>query len=135
VELADTSAWTNKHRSDVVAEDFSERILSRELATCPIVVMELLWTAQSLDDFDELREDLGALPEVAIDAPVWSRAIEVWRELVKKGHHRQVKIPDLLIAAAAERASIGVCHYDGDFDLISGVTGQPVRPIAPLGTL
>jgi predicted nucleic acid-binding protein len=135
VELADTSAWTNRHKSAATDQDFSARVLSGEVATCPIVVMELLWTAQSLGDFDELREDLGALPEVAIDAQVWSRAIDVWRELVKRGHHRQVKLPDLLVAAAAELTGIGFCHYDGDFDVISGVTGQTVRAIAPLGTL
>jgi predicted nucleic acid-binding protein len=49
--------------------------------------------------------------------------------------HRQVKIPDLLVAAAAEQAGVGVCHYDGDFDAIAEVTGQEVRAIAPLGSL
>jgi predicted nucleic acid-binding protein len=46
-----------------------------------------------------------------------------------------VKIGDLLVAAAAETARIGVCHYDADFDVIASVTGQPVRVIAPLGSL
>ena len=46
-----------------------------------------------------------------------------------------MKIPDLLIAAAAELAEVPVCHYDRDFELIADVTGQPVRAIAPLGSL
>ena len=50
-------------------------------------------------------------------------------------HHRQVALPDLLVAAAAERAEIPVLHYDRHFELIASITGQPVRAIAPLGSL
>jgi predicted nucleic acid-binding protein len=32
----------------------------------------------------------------------------------------------LLIAAVAGRERVSVLHYDIDFDLIAGVTGQPV---------
>ncbi len=135
MELADTSAWTNRHKSEDADDDFSARILAGEIATCPIVTMELLWTAQSQSDFDELHLDLGALPQAPIGDDVWSRAMEVWRELVARGRHRQVKIPDLLVGASAERAGLAVCHYDRDFDEIAAVTGQPIRAIAPLGTL
>jgi predicted nucleic acid-binding protein len=61
--------------------------------------------------------------------------MEVWRELVFQGRHRQVKIPDLLVAASAEIAGLSVCHYDGGFDVIAAVTGQSVRAIAPIGSL
>jgi predicted nucleic acid-binding protein len=44
-------------------------------------------------------------------------------------------LPDLLIAAAAELAALPVLHYDRDFEAIADVTGQPVRAIAPLGSL
>lgn len=135
MELADTSAWTNRHKSGDVEDDFSTRILADEIATCPMVTMELLWTAQSLQDFDELLVDLAALPQVPSNEDVWLRATEVWRELVAHGRHRQVKIPDLLVAAAAEREGLAVCHYDHDFEVIAAVTGQSVRAIAPLGSL
>jgi predicted nucleic acid-binding protein len=75
------------------------------------------------------------LPQVSIDEAVWARAVEVWHELALESRHRQVKIPDLLVASAAELAGIGVCHYDPDFDAIAKITGQPVRAIAPLGRL
>ena len=61
--------------------------------------------------------------------------MDVWHELAAAGRQRQVKIPDLLVAAAAEGAGVGVCHYDADFDVIASVTGQPVRAIARLGSL
>ena len=135
MEIADTSAWTNRHKAADVDADFEARLLAREIATCPIVVMELLWTAQTLREFQELREDLAALPQLPIDSPTWVRATEVWEDLVATHRHRQVKIADLLVAAAAELAGVGVCHYDSDFDAIAAITGQPVRAIAPLGSL
>jgi predicted nucleic acid-binding protein len=45
------------------------------------------------------------------------------------------KIPDLLVAAAAEELSISVLHYDADFNLISEVTGQPSQWVVPAGTI
>jgi predicted nucleic acid-binding protein len=135
LELADTSAWTNRHKDPAVDRDFEERILADEIATCPMVVMELLWTSRSQQDLEDLRRDLDALAKVTNDQDGWDRAMDVWRELVIQGRQRQVKIPDLLIAASAEIASLSICHYDGDFDLIATVTGQSVRAIAPIGSL
>jgi predicted nucleic acid-binding protein len=135
LELADTSAWTNRHKDPAVDRDFEERILADEVATCPMVVMELLWTTQSIGEFEDLHRDLDALAKVTNDHDSWDRAMDVWRELVLQGRHRQVKIPDLLVAASAEIAGLPVCHYDGDFDVIATITGQPVRAIAPIGNL
>lgn len=42
---------------------------------------------------------------------------------------------DLVVAATAELAGVPVCHYDRHFEVIAEVTGQPVRAIAPIGTL
>ena len=50
-------------------------------------------------------------------------------------HHRRVKRPDLLIAAAAESARMTLLHYDADYDVIAALTGQPTRWIAPRGTV
>jgi len=38
-------------------------------------------------------------------------------------------------AAAAEAAGLVVLHYDHDFDLIAGITGQPTDWIVPAGTV
>ena len=40
------------------------------------------------------------------------------------------RLSDLLIAATAEAARLTVRHIDKDFDLIAGVTGQPVERLA-----
>ena len=136
-ELADTSAWTNRQKDRRVAADFNGRVERREIATCEIVVLELLWSARDLEQFSRRRRRLEALQLVEIDSPVWRRATDVFEQLSRRGslHHRQVALPDLLVAAAAELADISVCHYDRGFELIAEVTGQPVRAIAPLGSL
>ena len=76
------------------------------------------------------------LTNVAIGPRVWRRAVEVLELFAEQGpkHHDEF-VPDLLVAAAAERAELPVLHYDRHFELIAEVTGQPVRAIAPLGSL
>jgi predicted nucleic acid-binding protein len=36
-------------------------------------------------------------------------------------------VPDLLVAAIAERAGLVVLHQDEDFELIAQITGQPAE--------
>jgi predicted nucleic acid-binding protein len=135
VELADTSAWTNRHRQNAVRVDFDKRVIRGEIATCPPVLMELLWTARARADFEDTASRMSALPQLEADRPAWDRAVAVWLELVRRGRHRQARQPDLLVAAVAELAGVPVCHYDRHFEVIAEVTGQPMRAIAPLGTL
>ncbi|MFF3375635.1 PIN domain-containing protein [Streptomyces sp. NPDC002680] len=55
--------------------------------------------------------------------------------LAEKGMHREASIPDLLIAATAERHGVTVLHYDGDFEHIAEVTGQPVEWVVERGSV
>ena len=137
MELADTSAWSNRHKAPAVRADFDKHLTQGEIATCEIVTLELLWTARDHADFIAARGELEILPRVPIGERVWRRATDVFESLSTEGplHHRRVRIQDLLVAAAGELAGLPVCHYDAHFDLIAEVTGQPVRAIAPLGSL
>lgn len=47
--------------------------------------------------------------------------------------HRHFRLPDLIIAATAERHGATVLHYDADCDRV--VTGQPVEWVVPKGSL
>ena len=135
MELADTSAWTTRHRDTNVAADFDARVLAGEIATCAVVMLELLSTARDPEEMRDLRYELSALPRVPISDAEWTRAFDVWQELADIGRHRQVSRVDLVVAAAAESVGIPVCHYDRDYEVIASVTGQPQRAIAKLGTL
>lgn len=136
-ELADTSAWIARRRDPELSRAFAESVARREVAICDPVRFEILRTARDVDDFRVLRAELDALPQVAAGSRVWRRALDVFEGLAEQGplHHRGIPLADLLVAAAAELAGIGVVHYDGHFDRIAEVTGQPVRAIAPLGSL
>jgi predicted nucleic acid-binding protein len=65
----------------------------------------------------------------------WRRALDVQGALWRAGQTRAVGFPDLLIAAVAERERVTVLHYDGDYDLIAKITGQPVRWIVSPGAV
>lgn len=56
-----------------------------------------------------------------IDASHFVRAAQVQRLLANNGPCGR-KIPDLLIAAVAEAASLTVAHYDRAFEAIASVT-------------
>jgi predicted nucleic acid-binding protein len=77
----------------------------------------------------------AALPKIALTEAALMRAGHVQEQLVQRGHHRGVKIPDLLIAAAAEAAGIRVLHYDHDYDLIASITGQDVAWVVDKGSV
>ena len=37
--------------------------------------------------------------------------------------------------SAAEREALTILHYDGDFDLVASITGQPVAWVVPRGSV
>lgn len=107
------------------------------MLTCMPVLMELLYSAQRPHDFHYMRREYGALTTCPIGPPEWDRAVEIYGLLADRGplHQRQVGHADLLIAAAAEAAGVPVLHYDGDFDLITEVSGIDTRWVRPRGSL
>jgi hypothetical protein len=137
VELADTSAWTTRHRSGVARDAFERLVASGRIAICAPVLYELLQSERDATAIGSRRAELEALPRVGIRERTWRRALDVLEEIAarKPTHHRAFPLPDLVVAAAAELAELTVVHYDRHFELIAEVTGQPVRALAPLGSL
>lgn len=134
-ELADTSVWARKGKPGLGW--FGLALEDGQIAVCDVVVLELLWSARDIADFRPLESALLACPWLSIEPRDWDEARRVFRELAARGplHHRQLKIPDLLIAAVAARHAMTVLHYDGDFDIIASVTGQSTRWAAARGSL
>jgi len=132
----DTSAWHHAAHSEVAHQ--WRRYLDRdEIGICDQVRLEILWSARSAADYEQLAEELSGLRVIPADSSTLERALEVQRSLAHVAglHHRSVKIADLAIAAAAEAAAATVLHYDADYDRIAAITGQPVRWVAPRGSL
>ncbi len=133
--LADKSALVHM-RTPAVAAKLTPLILNGEVATCGVVELEVLYSARSERDLIDTRaERAAAFPRVTMSEADFVRAEDVMTRLAKSGHHRAVSLPDLLIAAAAERARLVVLHYDSDYDVIATVTHQRVEWVAPKGSL
>jgi predicted nucleic acid-binding protein len=137
MELADTSAWTKRSRSEQTSQAFGTRLERGEIAICDPVKFELLWIERDSAAVAARRDELEALRSVPSGERVWRRALDVLQLLADLGplNHRTARLPDFVIAAAAERAEIPLLHYDRHFEVIASVTGQEVRALAPLGSL
>jgi predicted nucleic acid-binding protein len=134
IYLADKSALARAHLP-AVALRLGPLFIGGEVATCGIVDLELLFSARGSADYLAVLADRRSLPRVEIGEAGIERGIEIQAILARKGQHRGVTIPDLLIAAAAEAAGLTVLHYDSDFDRIAEATGQPVEWVVPQGSV
>ncbi len=133
--LADTSAWHRSGATAEIREWWSELLLSDSLVISSPVRLELLYSARGPADYAALADDLAGLPQVSLDEPVAARAEEVQMMLAGRSHHRGPTPIDLYVAAGAELNAVTLLHYDGHFDAIARVTGQPTEWIARRGTL
>ena len=131
--LVDTSVLTRLSDASVRAA-LEPLAASGEAGRTTISDLEIGFSARSEREWTELLGALSELPSVEITATDLQRALEVQRELARR-RLRGRKIPDLLVAAAAERSGLVVLHYDRDFDLIAGVTKQACRWIVERGSV
>ena len=106
---------------------------SGELGRSSICDLEVGYSARNAKEWDQLVGALDAFQAVDITAAHLRRALQVQRLLAARSQ-RGRKIPDLLIAAAAEELEAIVLHYDADFDLIGSVTGQRCQWVVPPGS-
>ncbi|MEK6620703.1 MAG: PIN domain nuclease [Chloroflexota bacterium] len=133
--LADKSALARMPNA-IVSARLRPLIEAGEIATCGIVALEVLWSARSPQDLRDTRQELQrSLSWVPTTDADFQRALDVMQMLTDAGRHRDAKIPDLVLAAVAERAGLTVLHYDRDFDAIASVTGQPMEWIVPSGSV
>lgn len=134
--LADTSAWHRSHHEGI-ARLWESRLGDDLLGICAQVRLEILFSARSEKDYEQLAAELLSLHQFPCGSDEFDRALEVQRRLAGQGalHHRSVKIADLLIAASAEAAEATLWHYDEDFERIADITRQPTEWLAPRGSL
>ena len=131
--LVDTSVLTRLARPSVraVIEPLAR---AGQLARPGICDLEIGYLTRNANEWDRLVGALDAFEPVDTTAAHVTRALQVQRLLAARSQ-RGRKIPDLLVAAAAEALDLIVLHYDTDFELISSVTGQPCDWVVPAGTI
>jgi predicted nucleic acid-binding protein len=131
--LVDTSVLTRLGHS-TVRTALEPLAAGGRVARAGISDLEVGFSARNLREWTRLAAALAVFPLIETDAAHLRRARQVQRLLASRGL-RGRKVPDLLIAAAAEESGLAVLHYDTDFDLIARVTGQACQWVVPAGTI
>jgi predicted nucleic acid-binding protein len=130
--LVDTSVLTRLAQPSVRAA-LEPLVVRVEVARAGVSDLEVGFSAPNGRAWDVLVSALSSFPLVETTETHVRRARQVQRLLAERGLKGR-KVPDLLVAAAAEERGLVVLHYDADFDLIAGVTGQPAQWIVPAGS-
>lgn len=131
--LADKSALA-RFDHPPVGHRLGPLLVDGMIATCPIIDLEILYSARSLADYEAVLAERRSLVSYPITEQVTDRAIDVQHQLAHLGQHR-IALPDLLIAAVAELNEVTVLHYDADYDRIASITQQPSEWIALRGSI
>ena len=126
--LIDKSAYVGFHRSPD-REEWANRINRGLVHASSLTLLEIGFSARSAVDWDDVMRTalVSSFVPVHLTPAMETRALRVQRLLAGLGRHRAPSVPDLLIAAAAERLGLVILHVDKDFELIAEVTGQPVE--------
>ena len=131
--LADKSVWARLSQPAVRAM-IAQNVDRGLIGTCPIIDLEILYSARNGPEHEHFRAQREAFEYFPMTDEIARRAIDVQGLLAQRSQHRSVSIPDLIVAATAERYSLTVLHYDGDYDRVAAVTGQPTEWVVPRGT-
>ena len=107
------------------APEWAARIERGVVRITTVTRLEVCYSAKSGPDLRAglRRPPLATMPVEYLTPAIEDRAVGVQALLADRGQHRAPSIPDLIIAAAAELASLTVLHLDKDFEIIADITG------------
>jgi predicted nucleic acid-binding protein len=131
--LIDKSAlarWTKPGVREVL-KPRHERYL---LGVCQPTEYEMIHSARDSSEATRISTWLHAFDYHHSTDDAFTRALQVQRHALNAGFHRALPLPALLVAATAELNRLTVLHYDGDFDMITSLTGQPAEWVVPPGS-
>lgn len=134
--VADTSAWARASHG-LVREPWAAALRNRQIATCSIVTLELMYSARDAGELATMQAEQALLREIPVSASAQRGAIGALRDLAAgggAGRHR-VPIADALIAAAAQDAAVDVLHYDHHYDRLAEALNFRSVWLAPPGSL
>ncbi len=123
--LIDKSALTRLERC-LDPDIWADRIDRGLVHVTTLTLLEVGYSARSAQDLEHLLYGLplAAMPVAYLTPTIEDRAVQILSALAGRGQHRAPSLPDLLIAAVAERSGFTVLHVDKDFELIAEVTNQ-----------
>jgi predicted nucleic acid-binding protein len=130
--LIDKSAYVRLQLGQVPNRDqWSARIGRGLVRLSTITRLELGYSARSGEAGRQqfAIPPLSLMPVVYLTPAIEDRALDIQLLLADRGQHRATSIPNLLVAATAEKAGLTVLAADKDFSLIAAITGQPIETL------
>ena len=117
--LVDTSAWIEflRDTKSPVCEAV-DQLLTREVAVCDVICMEVLAGARDESHLSSLRRLLARASMVRTQTTDYEDAAVLYRRCRRRGE-TVGKLIDCLIASAAIRARVPILHKDADFDILA----------------
>jgi len=133
--IADKSVW-DRAGLPQIRPLWEQALRADQIATCAISRLELLYSARGIEEFASWETDLAALRDIPITRSELAAAVGAMRDLVERGdRHHRVPLPDVILAATAASAGVGVLHYDRHFDRLAEVLSFRSQWIVPRGTI
>lgn len=139
--LLDNSVWARAMDGRLAGPPrkvFEAALTAGELWTCPPSLLEMRYSARDRSGFAVTARRLDALSHVPLTGEAANAAVMAQAELASApGISHRVKPVDLLIAATAAAAGLGVLHYDRDYDTIAEHTSLSFASVwvAPRGSI
>lgn len=135
VVLADPSA-IHRARHPAVSGEVATAFNARQIVTCAVVTLEVIYSARNREELEDLEATQSMLRDIPMTQSIHRAALTAIRELARRGAGRhRVPVTDVLIAAAAQEAGVGVLHYDRHFDRLAEVLHFRSVWLAPAGSL
>lgn len=135
VYLADTTVYVLQRQHEAVRRRVHDLLAQGRLVACQMTALEYLNNAPDPSGYETLWSALRSQRWIDVTADAMDRAMAVHRALAVESQHRHFRLPDLIIAAAAELAGVTVLHYDADYDRIAAITNQPTEWVVPRASL
>ena len=132
--LADKSAWA---RVSAYPDAWLEALSQESIVICAVTTLELLYSARTRVDVEQLDAELTGLRDVPITRGTLAAARRAMIDLAARGsdgHHR-VAPQDAIIAACAAEHGCAVLHYDAHYDRLADVLGFESIWAAPRGSV
>ncbi len=132
--LADKSAWA---RVGNYPHEWLDALNADRLVICAVAHLELLYSARTRADVEQLDAELAHLRDIPITRGTLAAAKRAMLDLAARGADGNHRVPpqDAIIAACAAEHGCAVLHYDAHYDRLREVLGFESIWAAPRGTI
>ncbi|MBP1728751.1 MAG: PilT protein domain protein [Deltaproteobacteria bacterium] len=119
--LPDTCAWIDflRGRQTPLAVVLEQSLLSSEVMTCGVVLLELLQGIKSPREEELVQNALQALPHLEMSRDLWIKTGKLSSRLRSKGHI--LPLSDIIIAVLALEHNCAVLTVDRHFEVVPGL--------------